>query len=67
MVEKKPIHQDRKIKSRVVVVNICYSRHGDKRNIMEDPADEGVYSCSANMVNFLAAEIVISTLPSDEV
>lgn len=67
-----PVHdeshcQDRKVQCRVVMVNISDARHGNKREIMEEPAYDGIKSGVVDLINLRRFELIVPALPAHEV
>lgn len=66
-VETEPHCQNGEPQRRVVVVNICNTAHGHERKVVQDPADDGVDSGVVDLVDFGLLEVVVATLPADDV
>ena len=58
---------DGKPQSRVVVVHICDTTHGDKWCVVKGPADDGVDTSVVEHINLRLLQVVVSTLPADQV
>jgi hypothetical protein len=67
MVEQEPEHQDGEVERGVVVVDVSDTAHGNEREEMEDPADEGVDARVVELVNLILAKVVVTALPPDKV
>lgn len=60
-------NQDSEIQCRIVMVHICDTSHGDKGNVVQEPANNGVETGVVNVVNVHGLEVIVATLPADEV
>lgn len=59
--------EDSVVKSRIVVVDIRHTSHDDEGEIVQDPADSRVNARVVNVVDFLLAELLVSSLPAQEI
>ena len=49
------------------MVHISDTSHGDKGNVMQEPADNGVKTRVVDMVYVNGLEVVVAALPTDKV
>lgn len=66
-VNAKPKCKDGIIESWIIVVNICYSCHDNKRKIMKNPSNDRIYPRVVDMVNMGLAKVLVTSLPADKV
>lgn len=59
--------EDGKVKSRVVVVDVGNTTHGHERCVVENPTNNRVNTSVVNLVHVLLRELVVATLPANEV
>ena len=56
-----------KVQGWVVVMDISDSSHGDEGQVVQEPADHGVDTGIVDLVDFSLRELVVATLPADEI
>ena len=49
------------------MMHISDPRHGDKRNVVQEPSDDGIQPGVVNLVNVGRLELLVASLPSNEV
>jgi hypothetical protein len=59
--------QDSEVQSRVVVVNVGDTCHGDERQVVQEPAEHGVDAGVVEVVDLRPGELVVAALPADRV
>lgn len=59
--------KDRKVQCRVVMVHIGDTTHSNEREVVEYPTNNWVDTSVVDLINFVQAEIGVSTLPTDQV
>jgi hypothetical protein len=63
-VGKKAHVQDGKVESRIIVVNIGDTSHGDEWQIVKEPTNDWIYGGIMNLIDIGLLELVVTTLPS---
>ncbi len=66
-IDQEASRQDSEIERRIIMMHVRNARHGDERQIMEEPADDGIEAGIVDMVDVVRFEIVVAALPADEV
>jgi hypothetical protein len=66
-VEAEARAQDSEVESRVVVVNVGDTGHGDERQVVQEPAEHGVDARVVEVVDLRPGELVVAALPADRV
>ena len=59
--------KDSKVQSRVVVVDICDTAHGDEGKVVQEPTDDGIDPGVVDLVDVGGLEVFVAALPADEV
>ena len=59
--------KDGEVQSRVVVVDVGDTAHGDEWKIVQEPSDDGVEAGVVDLVNVGGLEVFVAALPTDEV
>jgi hypothetical protein len=59
--------EDSKVQSRVVVVNVGNTTHGNERSVVQEPANDGVEPRVVDLVDVRRLEVFVATLPADKV
>lgn len=59
--------QDGKVESRVIVMDVGYARHDNKRQIVKEPADHRVDAGVVNLINLLVVQVFAAALPAQDV
>lgn len=67
MIKRESEYQNREVQRRIVVVDIGDTGHRNKRDEVQHPADNRVDTRIMDMVDTSLVEVVVSTLPSNEV
>nr|POE53354.1 hypothetical protein CFP56_28576 [Quercus suber] len=58
---------DGEVESRVVVMDVSDTRHGDEGKVVEEPADDGVDAGVVDLIDLGPGELVVAPLPADAV
>jgi hypothetical protein len=66
-VEAEARAQDGEVESRVVVVNVGDTGHGDEGQVVQEPAEHGVDAGVVEVVDLGPGELVVAALPADRV
>lgn len=59
--------EDGEVEGRVVVVHVSDTGHGDERQVVQEPADDGVDAGVVEVVDLGPGELVVAALPADGV
>lgn len=66
-IDNKSSGQDGEVERRIIMVDVGDASHGDEGEVVEEPADDGVQTRDADMVNVFGRQLVVATLPTNKV
>ena len=59
--------QNGKVKRWIIVMDVRHARHGDEREVVQEPANHGVDAGVVYVVDLSQAQLLVSTLPAYKV